>query len=230
MLQSVLSISSTVIDRYEYTFLFKANSFQGIVRHVQGLIDLGYVDGQWSKAICGLQSQEVHRDISICSHTILLADQSWPPNSRAVPQDSLVVLDTALDERFVYSGIVPHVRFYAGHPLCVYRWGERLAIGTFCVMDSQPRNEFTRADEEKLGVLACAIIAYIQTTSRPTAHGPLAAPCQEGALLQRMNLLRRCIAVKARAVADSALKILAEILRPRIYQAGHFVTKKGASL
>jgi len=38
MLQSVLSISSTVIGRYEYSFLYMANSFQGIVRHVQGLI------------------------------------------------------------------------------------------------------------------------------------------------------------------------------------------------
>ena len=42
-----------------------------------------------------------------------------------------------------------------------------------------------------------------------------------------MKMLERCTAVTARSVDESALKILAERLRPRIYQAGHFITKQG---
>ena len=66
------------------------------------------IDGtrQWFKARMGIEVTEVARDVSFCSHTILLPD-------------GLIVGDTAVDGRFADNPQVtasPSVRFYAGVP------------------------------------------------------------------------------------------------------------------
>eukprot|EP00802_Teleaulax_amphioxeia_P007057 Tamp_07063.p1 GENE.Tamp_07063~~Tamp_07063.p1 ORF type:complete len:480 (+),score=48.43 Tamp_07063:206-1441(+) len=187
-------------------------------------------DRQWSKARRGLEPQEIDRDISICSHCILSANSGTESFSKKLPADELVVLDTVKDKRFVYSEMVSNlqrVRFYAGVPLCVMRARKRLAIGTFCIMDQEPRQDFSDSDREMMAVMGAAIMAHIETSRRPMAQGPLASPYLDGGLSMRVKVLQKCTAVVARQVAESALKILAECLRPRIYQKGHYITKKG---
>ncbi|MFT5657326.1 MAG: diguanylate cyclase (GGDEF)-like protein [Gammaproteobacteria bacterium] len=65
--------------------------------------------------------------IPFCGHTIL--------------QDKIFIIpDTILDERFADNPIVsgpPHIRFYAGQPL---RATDGRVMGTFCILDYQPRN------------------------------------------------------------------------------------------
>lgn len=85
-------------------------------------------DRQWTKAQIGLNGLEdvplVH---SMCRYTV---QQS----------DTFIVPDTAADDRFHDNRFVrqpPHIRFYAGHPLCA-PGGER--VGSLCLFDTQPRH------------------------------------------------------------------------------------------
>ena len=91
------------------------------------LVSLVDADRQWFKSTVGLDGvEETPRDISFCGHAIL--------------QDGLfAVSDTLEDERFANNPLVvhpPNIRFYAAFPLHAAT-GERL--GTFCVVDQQPR-------------------------------------------------------------------------------------------
>jgi diguanylate cyclase (GGDEF)-like protein/PAS domain S-box-containing protein len=95
---------------------------------------------QWFKAAVGIAVKETSREISFCTHALEL-------------KTTLVVKNTALDERFSANPLVtgePHIGFYAGVPLCN---SDNLAIGTFCVMDRVPR-EFTQTNLQSLQVLA----------------------------------------------------------------------------
>ena len=89
---------------------------------------VAFLDGerQWFKSACGLTVGEVPRQSSLCSHTIL----STAP---------IIAPDTLNEPRFADNPNVvgpPKVRFYMGHPLST---PEGHNIGTFCVMDMQPR-------------------------------------------------------------------------------------------
>ena len=82
----------------------------------------------WKKSTCGVSPDrlEVPRDMSICSNVICRTDL-------------LVVPDLATDERFSdYPHVVgePHYRFYCGMPLIN---PEGYALGSFCLLDFQPR-------------------------------------------------------------------------------------------
>lgn len=95
---------------------------------------------QWFKAAVGLSVQETPRDISFCTHAI----QQYEP---------LVISDTTNDSRFVHNPLVvdePYLAFYAGVPL---RTSDDLAVGTFCIMDSAPR-ELSKHQIEILKILA----------------------------------------------------------------------------
>jgi GAF domain-containing protein len=86
------------------------------------------VDGrrQFLKSRVGLDVLETPRDISFCGHAIL-------------GTEPFVVSDAAIDERFADNPLVvgpPHIRFYAGIPLVV---DDELALGTLCILDTQPR-------------------------------------------------------------------------------------------
>lgn len=81
---------------------------------------------QWFKAAVGLTVKETARDISFCTHAI----QQYDP---------LIVPDTKYDPRFAKNPLVinePHLAFYAGVPL---RTSDDLAVGTFCIMDTTPK-------------------------------------------------------------------------------------------
>lgn len=84
----------------------------------------------WAKACVGVSDLDGRRSVSFCGHTIL-SDQT------------MVVLDTAQDERFFDNPLVTsqlHIRFYAGAPLIAPNGAK---IGTLCVLDQQPRSDFS---------------------------------------------------------------------------------------
>ena len=117
----------------------------------------------WRKARFGLRMSEHCRETSFCSHAIL--------------QDTvLVVPDTQADPRFASNPHVansPHIRFYAGAPLCT---GDGVRLGALCVMDRVPR-QMTTAERQTLADLANVVVdelnlrrAAIQLRSEVKEH------------------------------------------------------------
>ena len=91
---------------------------------VVNLID---AERQWFKSEVGLGVRETPLATSICAHAIL-------------EHDMLVVPDTTLDGRFAENPLVtgdPGLRFYAG---ALLKTPDGLAIGTVCVLDTEPRD------------------------------------------------------------------------------------------
>ncbi|NUM80250.1 PAS domain S-box protein [bacterium] len=90
---------------------------------------INFIDAerQWVKSKIGTDVRETTRDVAFCAHTIL-------------QNDLMVVTDAAKDERFANNPFVaagPKVRFYAGATILS---GDGHALGTICVLDTQPRN------------------------------------------------------------------------------------------
>ena len=109
------------------------------------LITLLDDDRQWFKSRVGVERSEIPRDQALCNHTITAPDQF------------LLVQDARHDGRFADTLLVtdePHIRFYAGIALVTSK-GE--ALGTICVMDSEPR-ELTGEQVDALRVLAREVI------------------------------------------------------------------------
>ncbi|WP_404375586.1 ATP-binding protein [Vreelandella aquamarina] len=105
------------------------------------LVSLVDENRQWFKAQNGLDACETSREISFCAHAV-------------AANSPLVIEDTKDDPRFADNPLVsgqPHIRFYAGHPLCPS--SEQLPIGTLCLIDTQPRT-FSERDHRILRNLA----------------------------------------------------------------------------
>ena len=100
------------------------------------LVSLVDSERQWFKSKQGLDACETPRNISFCGHAIL-------------HDDLFVVRNAAEDERFADNPLVtapPNIRFYAGCPIHGPN-GHR--IGTFCLIDSKPR-DLSADDQETL--------------------------------------------------------------------------------
>ena len=103
----------------------------------------------WFKSKVGLDVNETPRTDAFCAHALLQ------------PDDMLVVRDTLDDARFADNRLVtgaPYIRFYAGVPL-VTQAGE--ALGTLCVIDTQPR-ELDTAAKSALFRLAHQVMAQLE--------------------------------------------------------------------
>ena len=100
---------------------------------------------------------ETARGISFCGHAIL-------------HDDTMVVPDAALDERFADNPLVtgdPHIQFYAGAPLKM-PGGQN--IGTLCLIDRTPR----QLDAIDLAILASLRDLAVEELVRRAGEEPAA--------------------------------------------------------
>lgn len=114
------------------------------------LISLVDADRQWFKSKVGLDVDQTPRNVAFCGFTIL-------------SDAAMIVLDTHRDARFVEHPLVvgaPHIRFYAAAPL-VLKGGER--VGTLCLIDTAPRDEFTDRETRALCTLARQVVVHLET-------------------------------------------------------------------
>ena len=91
----------------------------------------------------GLTIKSIPAELSFCKHTLAFGD-------------ALVIPDATQDERFVSNPFVlgePHVRFYAGVPL---RY-DGVLIGSLCVVDMHPRDDFNARSIGRLRTLAASV-------------------------------------------------------------------------
>ena len=92
---------------------------------------------QFFKSVVGLSIRETSRDLSFCAYALLT-------------DTLLIVPDATKDDRFRDNALVtgrPFIRFYAGAPLIAE---DGLRMGTFCVIDREPRFDFTAEQCEAL--------------------------------------------------------------------------------
>jgi EAL domain-containing protein (putative c-di-GMP-specific phosphodiesterase class I)/GGDEF domain-containing protein len=96
---------------------------------------------QWFKARVGVEIAQTERKDAFCAHTILR-------------HDVLVVPNASLDPRFKENRLVlgePNIRFYAGSPL---RTRSGVPLGSLCVIDTKPRDDFDKSRQDLLSQLA----------------------------------------------------------------------------
>ena len=122
------------LDRYHVVDSLPATVYDDLVTVAAALcgtpiavVSLIDRDRQWFKARLGLDDHETTRDTAVCDHAI------------RQPDELMEVQDLSEDARFTDFPIVTgdiKARFYAGMPLVT---GNGEAIGTVCVVDTQPR-------------------------------------------------------------------------------------------
>jgi diguanylate cyclase (GGDEF)-like protein len=121
----------------------------GICNTPMGAVTLIDGDRQWFKARQGIDMTETTRDVAFCAHAIL------------EPDKLLHVRDSLADPRFAdnpYAKGEGGVRFYAGAPLVTPSGN---AVGTLCVMDTEPR-ELTTEQSEALTRLARQVVSLME--------------------------------------------------------------------
>lgn len=172
---------------------------------------------QWFKSCVGLDTRQTDRSVSFCTHTI----------ERGT---ALIVEDALQDTRFADNPLVtgyPGIRFYAGVPL---RLPSGHALGSLCIIDSQPRS-FSDRELQRLQDLGALVMAQIDLhqmagrvneVTRLPNRGQLAEDLQEACaaepaaprvlmLLDVMSHAQLQAAVRAVGVAplESALRTIA---------------------
>ncbi len=113
------------------------------------LISLLDENRQWFKASHGLDESETRRDIAFCAHAIL-------------GDDVFVVPDATKDRRFACNPNVTgglKIRFYAGAPLIN---PDGYKLGTLCIVDDKPRQEFSDEEKALLTDLAAIVIDQLE--------------------------------------------------------------------
>lgn len=141
---------------YEILDSLPEQSYQDIVTLASQLCDvpialIGLIDSkrQWYKASVGLDSTEVHRDLTFCGYAL------------HQPHELMEVRDATQDPRFAsHPFVVPEqggIRFYAGMPLVTE---EGYALGTLCAIDLKPR-QLTSAQEQGLRALARQVMELL---------------------------------------------------------------------
>ena len=106
-----------------------------VTRSPMALVSLVDSERQWFKARHGLDTPEMHRDLAFCAWALLDPDRP------------LIVSDATTDPRFRDNPLVtggPAIRSYIGIPLVS---PEGQALGTFCVIDTVPREHDARMVE-----------------------------------------------------------------------------------
>ncbi|MER0240268.1 EAL domain-containing protein [Fulvimarina sp. MAC8] len=140
-----------------------------VASHVLGapiaLVSLVGKDRQFFKARTGLAVCETEREASFCRHAL------WD-------SDILVVPDATQDPRFSANRLVtgePFIRFYAGAPL---RNPDGVTLGTLCVIDREPRTEFSESDRRTLRLLADGVMDRLEARRLKLKVGDVKAGMQ----------------------------------------------------
>lgn len=108
---------------------------------------------QWFKSSQGTDMCETPREFAFCDHAMR-------------KEGVMVVPDATEDERFEDNPLVtdgPEIRFYAGAPL-VTQSGH--ALGTLCVIDSKPRDDFSADDKQLLHDIAASVMTEIEVVQQ----------------------------------------------------------------
>lgn len=109
------------------------------------LVSLVDESRQWFKSRLGLDVCQTPREISFCTHAIQM-------------DRPLIVNDASKHPGFADNPLVtgpPNIRFYAGCPL-ITSSGAR--VGTLCIIDQEPRPDFSVEDTAILGSLAALVV------------------------------------------------------------------------
>lgn len=117
------------------------------------LISLIDKDRQWFKSRQGLDVAETPRDQAFCDYAI-------------ESEEVMVVPDATQDPRFANNPLVtgdPNIAFYAGAPLITK---EGYALGTLCVIDNKPREDFGLEDKQVLMDIAATVMAEIEANAQ----------------------------------------------------------------
>jgi len=165
----------------------------------------------WMKAGVGIPLSAIPRDLAFCKDTI---------RQRAM----LVHEDLSGDPRFSDNPLVAGplgVRFYAGAPLVT---NEGFAIGTLCVLDSQPHT-LTEVQRLALSVLRDQVMAQIELRQQLTQALSLSEEL-EGRVLDRTRALyeenmRRCAAEGELRALSLRLLSIQEEERTRLAREVH---------
>ncbi|MCJ2036052.1 EAL domain-containing protein, partial [Methylobacterium sp. J-068] len=164
------------------------------------LVNLAGAETYTHKARCGLTGEAtLPRAGAFCERTIL-----GPPGS------VLVVPDLMSDPEFATSPLVsgaPHARFYAGVPLTL---SDGVALGTLCLIDRVPRDDFDAAAVERLRDLGTVVEAHLRLAAAQHAR--------DVARAERHRAEARLVA----KAADLKLVVSAQRMSEAVAQIGYW--------
>ncbi|MGP5516801.1 ATP-binding protein [Psychrobacter celer] len=145
-------------------------AFKRLVELAKSFFDMPIVtitfmdeETQYLKSAHGLgEVCRTSREVAICNYTVL-------------SNDVFVVADLSKDSRFSQNPLItesPHLRFYAGAPIILHEDHKSFRLGSLCLMDTKPHDDF---DESQAKVLAqFALIAadalQLQDKQRDAKH------------------------------------------------------------
>lgn len=158
------------------------------------LVSLVDAERQWFKSRQGIDACQTSRDISFCGHTIM--------------QDALFeVCDAIADPRFADNPLVtdtPFIRFYAGHTL---KSSNGYALGTLCLIDSQPR-QLSAAEKQQLAGFSALCERELQNCHLYKDHQQIAKHSQ---LVSAVTTLQSAF-INTRDTHAAYGQLLAELL------------------
>jgi PAS domain S-box-containing protein len=188
------------LRRYEILDTAPEEAFDRVVQLAASLFAapmacISFVDAEreWLKAATGVALCELPRAMALCAHTIMRSEPT-------------IVADARKDPRFHDSPLVtgrPYIRFYAGAPIET-RDGHRL--GSLCVMDTEPRSNFSPENGSRLVALAGLVAGLLDFRSNLSEHERAE---------RDLKLINELVAAVADAVSvkqalEAALRIIGE--------------------
>ena len=109
------------------------------------LIALIDADREWVKSAHGSEMSETRREICFCRHVVTSERPVVIPDARE---------DACFRDNMLVTG-KPHIRFFAGVPLCAYNGA---VLGTLCLIDGRPRADLTAQELARLEDFAAIIM------------------------------------------------------------------------